>query len=256
MRKPLLAPLALAALVLAGCGPIGPLGPTAAPEPTTTAVPEATPAPTAPPAPGEPTNVGDVKRDAIAYYESGAYFSDLALVRDEAIAYLEDAVPGVEKPAVVFDIDDTLLSNWQVIRADDFGRVIPGPCTDLPSGPCGWREWDLLGIAPALPQSLEIYQKAQELGASIFLITGRDEGQRDATQRNLENAGYTGFTALIMPAQGAHYDSAADFKGPQRAAIEGQGYTIVANVGDQPSDLAGGFALETFKLPNPFYRIP
>ncbi len=222
------------------------------PHPSSSPVPEATNAPSS----GEPANVGDVKLDAIDYYESGAYFVDLELVADDAIAHLEDAVDGVDRPAVVFDVDDTLLSNWQVIRADDFGRVIPGPCTDLPSGPCGWREWDLLGIAPALPQSLAIYQKAQELGASIFLITGRDEGQRDATQRNLENAGYTGYTALIMPAQGAHYDSAADFKGPQRELIEAQGYTIVANIGDQPSDLEGGFALATFKLPNPFYRIP
>lgn len=250
MRRSLLVPAALAALLLAGCGPVGPgVLTTAEPTATATIAPQ-------PPASGEPTNVGDVKLDAIDYYESGAYFVDLELVADEAIAHLEDAVPGAEKPAVVFDIDDTLLSNWQVIRADDFGRVIPGPCTDLPSGPCGWREWDLLGIAPALPQSLGIYQKAQELGAAIFLITGRDEGQRDATQRNLENAGYTGYTALIMPAQGAHYDSAADFKGPQREQIEAQGYTIVANIGDQPSDLEGGFAQATFKLPNPFYRIP
>ena len=29
----------------------------------------------------------------------------------------------------------------------------------------------------------------------------------------------------------------------------------IANVGDQPSDLAGGYAERTFLLPNPFYRI-
>jgi hypothetical protein len=52
------------------------------------------------------------------------------------------------------------------------------------------------------------------------------------------------------------YASAADFKAPQRAAIEGQGYTIIANIGDQPSDLAGGHAEQTFLLPDPFYRIP
>ncbi|HEX7427555.1 MAG TPA: hypothetical protein VF328_11535 [Mycobacterium sp.] len=30
----------------------------------------------------------------------------------------------------------------------------------------------------------------------------------------------------------------------------------MANVGDQPSDLDGGFAEQTYLLPNPFYRIP
>jgi acid phosphatase len=59
-----------------------------------------------------------------------------------------------------------------------------------------------------------------------------------------------------MTEPGSHYDSAADYKTPHREAIEAMGYTIVANVGDQPSDLAGGHAEQTFKLPNPFYRIP
>ena len=38
--------------------------------------------------------------------------------------------------------------------------------------------------------------------------------------------------------------------------IEQQGYTIIANIGDQPSDLDGGFSEQTYLLPNPFYRIP
>jgi hypothetical protein len=59
-----------------------------------------------------------------------------------------------------------------------------------------------------------------------------------------------------MTPPGAHFVSAADFKSPQRAAIEAEGYTIVANIGDQPSDLAGGHSQQTFLLPDPFYRIP
>ncbi|WP_264815995.1 hypothetical protein [Acidomonas methanolica] len=30
----------------------------------------------------------------------------------------------------------------------------------------------------------------------------------------------------------------------------------MANIGDQPSDLAGGHAVRGFLLPNPFYRVP
>ena len=33
------------------------------------------------------------------------------------------------------------------------------------------------------------------------------------------------------------------------------GYRIIANVGDQESDLTGGGADRSFKLPNPFYFI-
>jgi HAD superfamily, subfamily IIIB (Acid phosphatase) len=41
-----------------------------------------------------------------------------------------------------------------------------------------------------------------------------------------------------------------------RAHIESLGYDIVGNFGDQFSDLNGGFADETFKIPNPMYFLP
>jgi hypothetical protein len=47
-----------------------------------------------------------------------------------------------------------------------------------------------------------------------------------------------------------------DHKSGERAKIEDQGYRVIANVGDQYSDLAGGHAGVAFKLPNPFYFIP
>jgi acid phosphatase len=103
---------------------------------------------------------------------------------------------------------------------------------------------------------MDVYNAAKDRGAAIFFITGRNETQREATEQNLAAVGYTGYTRLIMEPAGAHYVSAADFKAPQRQAIEQEGYTIVANMGDQPSDLEGGFAERTFLLPNPFYRIP
>ena len=47
-----------------------------------------------------------------------------------------------------------------------------------------------------------------------------------------------------------------DYKSGARAAIEDQGYKILASVGDQYSDLAGGHEAVAFKLPNPFYFLP
>jgi hypothetical protein len=46
------------------------------------------------------------------------------------------------------------------------------------------------------------------------------------------------------------------YKSGTRAYIESLGYEIVANFGDQYSDLQGGFADATFKLPNPNYYLP
>jgi acid phosphatase len=59
-----------------------------------------------------------------------------------------------------------------------------------------------------------------------------------------------------MVPEGAHFPSAADFKAPIRAEIEQAGYKIIANMGDQPSDLKGGHAEKIFLLPDPFYRVP
>jgi predicted secreted acid phosphatase len=160
------------------------------------------------------------------------------------------------KPAIIFDIDETALSNWDVIKADDFGRVIPGPCAHLPDGPCGWEAWDLRSQDKAIDATLNIYRRARSLNVAVFFITGRPENQRRATERNLRAAGYGSWQQLIMPPNGAKFASAADFKAPRRADIEQAGYTIIANVGDQPSDLAGGHAERAFLLPDPFYRIP
>jgi predicted secreted acid phosphatase len=46
------------------------------------------------------------------------------------------------------------------------------------------------------------------------------------------------------------------YKSGTRAYIESLGYDIVANFGDQFSDLLGGFADKTFKMPNPNYYLP
>ena len=204
----------------------------------------------------EPANVGDAKIKATAYYESGAYARDLAVVAKAASAWIATRAPGEKRAALVLDIDDTSLSNWAAIKANDFGRVFKGPCATLPEGPCGWVAWDLQGRSPALPATLDLYRLARSRGVEVFFISGRDEPQRAATERNLRQAGYGDYRRLYLTPKGARFASAADFKAPIRASIEQAGYRIIANVGDQPSDLAGGFAERTFLLPNPYYRIP
>ena len=47
-----------------------------------------------------------------------------------------------------------------------------------------------------------------------------------------------------------------EYKSGTRAHIESLGYHIVADFGDQFSDLEGGFTDQTFKLPNPMYFLP
>src|SRR5689334_12888495 len=59
----------------------------------------------------EPPNIGDAKTAAIAYHDSGQYERDLAEVSAQAINWIGTQVPSTPRAAVVFDIDETALSN-------------------------------------------------------------------------------------------------------------------------------------------------
>ena len=61
--------------------------------------------------------------------------------------------------------------------------------------------------------------------------------------------------SVVVEVAGSHFVSAASFKAAERKKITERGYTIILNMGDQQSDLAGGFAEKTFKLPNPGYLL-
>jgi predicted secreted acid phosphatase len=202
-----------------------------------------------------PGNLGDLKQQITEYKRSGGYDRDIAGVLSNAQAYVTRRAPSLRKPAIVLDIDETSLSNWPEIQANDYGRFTNGPC-NLPEGPCGSASWVASAQAEAIQPTLQLFRAAKTKGVSIFFITGRSETAREATEVNLHKAGYDGWTALIMRPAGTSTPSAADYKAPERAKIAAQGYTIIANVGDQPSDLSGGNAQRTYLVPNPFYRVP
>jgi acid phosphatase len=202
-----------------------------------------------------PTNLGDLKAQIDEYKRSGRYDRDVAAVLLQAEQYVERRASTVRKPALVLDIDETSLSNWPEIQANNYGRITIGSC-NLPGGPCGQTAWQGRGEDEAIAPTLKLFKKAREKGFSVFFITGRAEILRTATEANLRRAGYEGWSAVIMRPGRTTTPSAADYKTPERAKIMQQGFTIIANVGDQPSDLAGGYAERTFLVPNPFYRIP
>ncbi len=204
----------------------------------------------------QPANLGDARIVALAYRDSGAYERDLGIVAGQAASWLTSRAAAVPRAALVLDIDETALSNWEILKLDDFGRPINGPCAPALDAPCGWAAWDQLARDPAIVPTLQVFQRARALKVTVFFITGRPESQRNATERNLIAAGYRGYAKLYMVPNGAHFTSAAQFKTPFREKIEQAGFTIIANMGDQPSDLQGGHAEKKFLLPDPFYRVP
>ena len=83
-----------------------------------------------------------------------------------------------------------------------------------------------------------------------------DLAERAATELNLHKAGYDGWITLYMRTSATHGQLVSEFKTRMRQEIEAKGYTIIANLGDQISDLVGEAAERCYKLPNPFYFIP
>jgi predicted secreted acid phosphatase len=149
---------------------------------------------------------------------------DCQAVMDQALPYLQQRIanarPG-EKQAIVFDIDNTAL-------ASDFGFNYP---------------------VPANPPVLKAAQYAQEHGVSLFFVTARPDIINAATQYNLTSVGYD-VAGLYARNLIDLFKNVADYKTAQRAAIEAKGYTIIANIGNNTSDLSGGHAEKTFKLPD------
>ena len=70
----------------------------------------------------QPPNVGDAAAAARAYHDSGAYDRDIAAVATQAGQWISVRAGAVRRPALVLDIDETALSNWEIILRDDFGR--------------------------------------------------------------------------------------------------------------------------------------
>jgi predicted secreted acid phosphatase len=194
------------------------------------------------------------QREVERYISDGRYDADFRRVVAEAQAFMERRAPHVTRPAIVLDIDETSLSNWPAYRANGWARIVNGPC-ELDEGPCGLRAWQEMARSTALEPTLTLARRAKTLGVAVFFITGRPPALRAATERNLREQGYTWDDLVLLPANGK-FASAADFKAPERRKIAERGYTILLTMGDQESDLKGGYAERTFKLPNPVYFLP
>jgi len=194
------------------------------------------------------------QREVERYISDGRYDADFRKVVAEAQAFMERRAPQVTRPAIVLDVDETSLSNWPAYRANGWARIVNGPC-ELDEGPCGLRAWQEMARSKALEPTLTLARRAKTLGIALFFITGRPPALRAATERNLREQGYTWDDLVLLPPN-AKFASAADFKAPERRKIAERGYTILLTMGDQESDLEGGYAERTFKLPNPVYFLP
>ncbi|MEU9856769.1 HAD family acid phosphatase [Streptomyces sp. NPDC047974] len=150
---------------------------------------------------------------------------DVAAVVAEARPYIEERAEdaGTEKQAIVLDIDNSSLET-------DFH-----PFWELPT--------------PAIPEIHSLVRDAHARGVKVFFVTARPGIIHSLTEWNLKQVGY--------PVDGLYVRSLPDlfaevsaYKTEKRAEIEAKGYTIIANIGNNTTDIVGGHAERAFKLPD------
>jgi hypothetical protein len=206
-----------------------------------------------------PNDIDGGDRILHTFSPSGAYANEMAGIADTAQKYLAKPKPkGVyttkkATKAVLFDVDDTTLNTYNY---EIYSNFVFNPAQNA--------AFVNSAAFPAVPHVVELEQYAISKGYTVFFLTGRGIAQHDGTIANLVNVGYSVNDAnvylkdLTAPwlSSCAPTCSTIQYKSLTRQHIESLGYDIVANFGDQFSDLSGGFADKTFKLPNPMYFLP
>ncbi len=199
----------------------------------------------------EPLNLELYKQKLIQYHDTGQYYQEISKKIKEAMTYLKFRIEQNQralhpkKLAIVLDIDETSLSNYQNLKKIQFCNTNKN-----------WQTMMNKANALAIPYTKALYNFATTHQVAVFFVTGRSENWRDQTVKNLKQQGYGKYQALYMRPADYHQASAAPYKSATRRQITQQGYDIILNIGDQQSDLRGGYADMQYKLPNPYYYVP
>lgn len=210
-------------------------------------------------------NLGKVKNQIEAYYgdtgdhvasKYSTYAHDVAHVRKRARRMLPRLIRRVgDTPVVLVDVDDTTLLTYNYEATNDFGYD--------PEENADYIHNHGMRAVFGMPKLLN---RASRMGAEVYYLTGRPESQKADTMRGLENAGYPDVTDKRVYLHNEENPpsyltcapdcSTVQYKSLTRKHIDSLGNQIVLNMGDQHSDLKGGFSDRTLKLPNPMYFLP
>ena len=134
----------------------------------------------------------------------------LATLRPYLRSIITDDSKNIKHPAVVFDIDATLLFNTQ-----------NNQCEGVQHCPM-----------------VALYNLCLKNNIAIFLITARTIGGRSFTEKQLECLKLRNYKRLFLrPPSYRSWEDIAAYKSHARDIIRNHGYNILLNAGDQWSDL-------------------
>ncbi len=155
----------------------------------------------------------------------------LADKRWDALAKGDRVVPvrGL-KPAIILDIDETVLDNSpyqaRLVRdGESYNEVT-------------WAQWCREKAARPMPGALEFTRKAAQRGVTVFYLSNRAQDLNEATLANLREAGFpvagdNVFLGLGTIVEGCEQNGSE--KGCRRQSI-GRGYRVLMQFGDQLGD--------------------
>ncbi len=191
-----------------------------------------------------PPNLEDVKKEIINYYENGGFAEEMSSVVESAKSELSGFKYN-DSTTIVFDVDETVLSNFEVMKQGDF-------CYDKEE----WDNWISEIRCKAVPHMLSLYKFLLAKKAKIVFLTGRRDTQQEATAINLRAEGFLNYDTLITRNPDEYDLTALKYKSKVREELEKKGYQIQATIGDQKSDLEGIYNGKVqIKIPNYIYKI-
>jgi len=130
-------------------------------------------------------------------------------------------------PAVILDIDETLLDNsgyqaWMTLKDTTFGAA-------------SWTAYVDTVSSTAIPGAVDFVKYADARGVRVFYISNRTAQEEPSTRKNLEKFGFPlhpTIDTVLLARERPEWGSA---KGTRRAHVA-QGYRVLLNVGDNFGD--------------------
>ena len=188
-------------------------------------------------------NLDIAKKLVQNYYENGSYDSECRKILNKAKEEIA-ALTLENSSTVIFDIDDTALSNYEYTKELGFGYNYST-----------YQQWINDCKFKPIPQVKDFYNWLLSKKTKIVFLTGRYHESLSATRKNLINAGFTSFDTLIVRNVEEKKLPAAEYKAAKREELTNRGYKIIAGIGDQASDFKGNYVGIKIKLPNFLYGI-
>lgn len=202
-------------------------------------------------------NVGPYMAPQIEDYYTGGEIqrdrADVALaawrfVRDWTRARCGSSTAEVRacKAMVVFDVDETLLNSYSYSVAQNPQFTFNSSTWDDYVASCGYS---------TIPQTRDLFARLKALGVHIALVSSGNRDTKPEMISCLNARGISGWDRYIMRGNAAPDVSAGEYKALARKDLERRGFTIVASIGDQVSDMSYGHLKRGFLVPNTMYYL-